>query len=74
MDAILKGLIIIKCESCRVSKAYIIILRRQPTWSTVLFYRIYLNLILRIVVYNSDWHIVHFLNNTTQINKVKIIA
>ena len=38
------------------------------------FYKIYLNLIPRIVIYNGDKYIVYFLNNTIRINKVEIIA
>jgi len=38
------------------------------------FYRIYLNLIPRIVIFNSNKYIVYFLNNATQINKVDIIV
>ena len=74
IGAILKGLIMVKYKSYGVSKAYKVILRRLPTKSTVPFYRIYLNLIPRIVIYNGDWHVAHFLNNATRINKVKIMA
>ena len=72
--ALLKGLTIVECELYRVSKAYKIVLRRPLTWLIVLFHRIYLNLILEIVIYNSDRYIAYFLNNTTRINNVNIIA
>jgi hypothetical protein len=52
--AVLKGLTIIKYKSYRVSKAYKVILRRPLTRSIIPFYRIYFNLIPRIVVYNGD--------------------
>jgi hypothetical protein len=71
--AVLKGLIIVKYKSCRVSKVYKVILRRPLTRLMILFYRIYLNLIPRIVVYNSDKHAAYFLNNITQINEIEII-
>ena len=73
MDAILKGLIIVEYKLYRVSKVYRVILRRLPTWLIVPFYRIYLNLIPRIVVYNSNKYIVYFLNNIIRINKVKVM-
>ena len=62
--ALLKGLTTVEYESCRVSKAYEIVLRRPLTRSTIPFYRIYLNLILGIVVYNSDKYVAYFLNDT----------
>ena len=74
MGAILKGPTIVKCKLYKVSKAYKLILRRRPTWSIVLFYKIYLDLIPGIITYNNNWHAAHFLNNTTQINKVEIIV
>ena len=72
--AILKGLIMVKCESYKVSKAYKVILRRLLTKLIILFYKIYLDLIPGIVIYNGDRHAVHFLNNATQINKVKMMV
>ena len=72
--AILKGLTIVEYKLYRVSKAYEVILRRLPTRLTVPFYRIYLNLIPRIVVYNSEKYAVYFLNNITRINKVETMA
>ena len=72
--ALLKGLTTVECESYGVSKAYEVILRRPPTRLTVPFYRIYFNLILGIIVYNSDKYAVYFLNNATRINKVETIA
>ena len=54
MEAILKGLIIVEYELYGVSKARKVVLRRKPTRSAVSFYKIYLDLIPRIVVYNSD--------------------
>ena len=58
----------------RVSKAYKVVLRRKPTRLVVPFYKIHLDLIPRIIIYNSDQYIVYFLNNIIQINKVEIIA
>jgi len=58
----------------RVSKAYKVISRRILTLLIVPFYRIYLNLIPRIVAFNSSKYAVHFLNNITRINKVDIIV
>ena len=72
--ALLKGLTTVEYELYGVSKAHEAILRRLPTRSSVPFYRIYLNLIPRIVVYNSDKYAVHFLNNVIRINKVEIIV
>ena len=65
MGAILKGPTTVECKSCGVSKAHKVILRRQPTQSSVPFYRIHLDLIPGIVVYNGNRHVVHFLDNTT---------
>ena len=56
------------------SVTYKVISRRRPTWSTVPFYRVYLDLIPGIVVFNSDKYAVYFLNNITRINKVETIA
>jgi hypothetical protein len=72
--AVLKGPTIVKYKLYGVSKAHKVILRRPLTKSIILFYRIYLNLISRIVVYNSNKHIAHFLNNTTWMNEVEMIA
>ena len=72
--ALLKGLTTVECESCGVSKAYEIVLRRPPTRLTIPFYRIYLNLILGIVVYNSDKYAAYFLNDTIRINNVDTMA
>jgi hypothetical protein len=58
----------------RVSKAYKVVLRRKPTRLAVPFYKIYLDLIPRIVAYNSYKYAVYFLNNATWINKVETIA
>ena len=58
----------------RVSKAYKEILRRKLTQLTVPFYKIHLDLIPTIIIYNSNKYIVYFLNNAIQINKVEIIA
>jgi len=58
----------------RVSKAYKVVLRRKLTRLVVPFYRIYLDLIPRIITYNSYKYAVHFLNNITRINKVEIMA
>ena len=57
-----------------MSKAYEVILRKPLTWLLVPFYKIYLNLIPGIVIFNGDKYIVHFLNNATRINKVEIMA
>ena len=54
MGAILKGLTIIKYKLYRVSKAYKVILRRQLTRLMVPFYRIYLNSIPGIIIYNNN--------------------
>ena len=54
MGTILKGLTMVKYKLCGVSKAYKIILKRLLTRLTVSFYRICLNLIPGIVVYNGD--------------------
>ena len=64
----------VECELYGVSKAYEVILRRPPTQLTVPFFRIYLNLIPRIVAFNGNKYAVHFLNNTTRINKVETMA
>jgi hypothetical protein len=72
--ALLKGLTIVEYESYGVSKAYEVILRRLPTRSLVPFYRIYLNLMLGIVVYNSNKYAVYFLNDAIRINKVETMA
>ena len=63
--ALLKGLTIVKCKLCGVSKAYEIVLRRLLTWLMVLFHKVYLDLILGIVVYNGNRHAAYFLNDTT---------
>jgi len=57
-----------------VSKAYKEVLRRKPTWLIVPFYKIYLNLIPGIVIYNGDKYAVHFFNNIIRINKVETMA
>ena len=74
MGVILKGLIIVEYKLYRVSKAYKVVLRRKPTRLVVPFYKIYLDLIPRIIAYNSYKYVVHFLNNIIRINKVEIIA
>jgi hypothetical protein len=61
----LKGSTIVKYKLYGVSKAHKVILRRPPTRLIILFYRIYLNLIPGIVIYNGDKYIAYFLNNTT---------
>jgi hypothetical protein len=71
---ILKGLMMVEYELYRVSKAYEIVLRRKPTRSVVPFYKIYLDLIPGIIVYNGYKYTVYFLNNTIWINKVEIMA
>ena len=58
----------------RVSKAYKVILKRLLTQLLVPFFKIHFNLIPGIVVYNSNQYAVHFFNNTTRINEIKIIA
>jgi hypothetical protein len=72
--AVLKGLTMVEYELCGVSKAYKVISRRLLIRLTILFYKIYLDLIPGIVVYNSNKHIMHFLNNMTWMNEVKTIA
>jgi hypothetical protein len=64
----------VECESYGVSKAYEIVLRRKLTRSAVPFYKIYLDLIPRIIAYNSYKYAVYFLNNIIWINEVEIIA
>ena len=64
----------VECESCGVSKAHEVIFRRRPTRSTVPFYRIHLDLIPGIVVYNGNKYAAHFLDKATRINKVEMIA
>ena len=64
----------VECKLCGVSKAHKVILRRLLTRSTVPFYRIYLDLIPGIIIYNGDRHTAHFLNNVTRMNKVEIMA
>jgi len=51
-----------------------VVSRRKPTRLVVPFYRIYLDLIPRIIVYNGHKYAVYFLNDITRINKVEIIA
>jgi len=50
------------------------VLRRKPTRLVVPFYRIYLDLIPRIVIYNSHKYVVYFLNNAIWINKVETVT
>ena len=64
----------VECELCSVSKAYKVVFKRYLTQLTVPFYKIHLDLILGIVIYNGNKYAVHFLNNATRINKVEIIA
>ena len=65
MGAFLKGPIIVECKLYGVSKAYKVIFRRTLTPLIVPFYKIHLNLIPRIVVFNSSKYIVYFLNDAT---------
>ena len=53
----------VECKLCRVSKAYKIVLRRKLTRLAVPFYKIYIDLIPGIVVYNGYKYAVYFLNN-----------
>ena len=62
---ILKGPIIVEYELYGVSKAYKVVFRRHLTQLTVPFYKIHLDLIPGIVVYNSDKYTVYFLNDAT---------
>ena len=64
----------VEYKSCGVSKAREVVLRRKLIQLVVLFYKIHLDLIPRIVVYNSHKYIVYFLTNAIWINKVEIIA
>ena len=57
----------------KVSKAYKVISRRYLTQLIVPFYKIHLNLIPGIVIYNGNKYIVYFLDEVMQINKVEII-
>ena len=54
MGAILKGLIIVKCKLCGVSKAYKVILKRKLIKLIVFFYKIYLDLIPKFIIYNGN--------------------
>jgi hypothetical protein len=54
MGAILKGPTIVEYKLYRVSKARKVVLRRKLTRLVVPFYKIYLDLIPGIVIYNSD--------------------
>jgi len=58
----------------RVSKAHKVISRRILTLLMVPFYKIHLNLIPGIVVFNGNKYVVYFLNDITRINKVDIMA
>ena len=71
---ILKGPTTVEYKSYRISKAYKVILRRQLTQSLVPFYRIHLDLITGIVVYNGDWYMAHFLDNVMRLNDVEAMA
>ena len=53
MGTILKGLIIVEYKLYGVNKANKMVLRRKPTRLLVPFYKIYLDLIPGIVIYNS---------------------
>jgi len=64
----------VECELCGVSKAYKVVSRRPLTWLLVPFYKIYLNLIPGIVVFNGNKYAVHFLNNITRMNEVETMA
>jgi hypothetical protein len=64
----------VECELYGVSKAYEVVLRRKPTRSVVPFYKIHLDLISRIVAYNSHKYVVYFLNDAIRINKVETMA
>jgi len=74
MGAILKGPTTVECQSCGVSKAYKVILRRQLTQSLVLFYRIHLDLITGIVAYNGNRYVAYFLDNIMQLNDMEAMA
>jgi hypothetical protein len=64
----------VEYKLCGVSKAYKVVLKRKPTRLVVPFYKIYLDLIPRIIAYNSYKYAVYFLNNITRINKVEMMA
>ena len=53
-----------------------IVLKASVTTNLVTssFFRIHLNLIPRIVAFNSNKYAVYFLNDATQINKVEMMA
>ena len=74
MGAILKGPTMVKYKSCGVSKAHKIVLKRKLTKSAVPFYKIHLDLIPGIITYNGHKYVVHFLDDMTWINEVKIMA
>jgi hypothetical protein len=63
MGVILKGLMIVEYKLYRVSKAYKVVLRKKLTRLVVPFYKIYLDLIPGIIIYNSNQYVVYFLNN-----------
>ena len=67
--------VIINCEFYIVSKVYKIVLRKLPTNKTTRpFYRVYIDLFLEIIVYNSDNYIIYFFNEFSQMNEVETFA
>jgi len=65
----------IDCESCAVSKAHEIVLRRLPAdKATRPFYCVHIDLFLEIVAYNGDNYIIHFFDEFSQMNEVEIFA
>jgi len=54
---------IINCKFYIVSKAYKIVLRRLPAdKATKPFYCIYINLFLKIIIYNNNNYIIYYFN------------
>ena len=65
----------IECESCVVSKAYKIVLRKLPASRAIRpFYRVHIDLFLGIMVYNSDVWAIHFFDEFTRMNKVEMFT
>ena len=71
---LLKGSITVKYQLYGVSKTYKIVFKKKLTQSIIPFYRIYLDLIFGIIVYNGNQYTVHFLDNAMWLNDVDIMA
>ena len=65
----------INYKFCVVSKVYKIILKKLPAdKATKPFYYVYIDLFLKIIIYNNDNYIIYFFNKISQTNKVKIFV